>query len=341
MKDWDWFAILFFISGISFSQSFFVRLDSVTILKGASVRGMSVVDDSVAWICGSKGTVARTMNGGKTWEKIEVKGFEKNDFRSVEAFDRNFAYIATTSEPAALLITKDGGKTWNTLAQEEKKGTFFDALCCWDRAYCILLADPLERKFVLAKYIDGNFNLTDTAGPSSYEGESCFAASGTCLRIDKRGRVWFVTGGTKSRMFYSRNYGKDWTIFDLPLISGKSSQGAFSIALRDDKNAIVVGGNYTEAKSSVKNCAITKNGGKSWILPDVPPGGYRSCVEYISGKTFIATGTTGSDVTTDGGITWKNFDGNNFNVVRKAKRGKLILMAGDRGMVGRVTVSEH
>jgi photosystem II stability/assembly factor-like uncharacterized protein len=180
--------------------------------------------------------------------------------------------------------------------------------------------------------------MADTSGLTAQKGESCFAASGTCLRIDKRGRAWFVTGGARSRLFYSRNYGKDWTSSEIPVLSGKSSQGAFSIALSDERNAVVVGGDYADAKSSAKNCAITSDGGFKWRSPEISPGGYRSCVEYISGKTFICTGTTGSDISFDRGKTWKNFDTVNFNVVRKAKKGKLILIAGDKGKVGIVTM---
>ena len=36
--------------------------------KSTSIRGLSVVDDNVAWVSGSKGTIAITTNGGKTWD---------------------------------------------------------------------------------------------------------------------------------------------------------------------------------------------------------------------------------------------------------------------------------
>ncbi|MGZ3945614.1 MAG: WD40/YVTN/BNR-like repeat-containing protein, partial [Mucilaginibacter sp.] len=53
--------------------------------KPTSIRGLSVVDDSTAWISGSKGTIATTNDGGKTWAWKQVKGFEKSDFRDIEA----------------------------------------------------------------------------------------------------------------------------------------------------------------------------------------------------------------------------------------------------------------
>jgi hypothetical protein len=38
-------------------------------------------------------------------------------------------------------------------------------------------------------------------------------------------------------------------------------------------------------------------------------------------------------VSTDGGTHWKQVDTNSFNVCRKAKRGNLILLAGDKGKI--------
>ena len=35
--------------------------------KLTSIRGLSVVDDNVAWISGSKGHIAITIDGGKNW----------------------------------------------------------------------------------------------------------------------------------------------------------------------------------------------------------------------------------------------------------------------------------
>ena len=54
--------------------------------KPTSIRGLSVVNDKTAWVSGSKGTIAITNNGGKTWDWQQVKGFEKTDFRDIEAF---------------------------------------------------------------------------------------------------------------------------------------------------------------------------------------------------------------------------------------------------------------
>src|SRR6266513_2088987 len=71
----------------------------------SSIRGLSVVNDNVAWVSGNNGTIGKTTNGGKTWKWITVKGFEKNDFRDIEAFDAATAIIISVGEPAYILKT--------------------------------------------------------------------------------------------------------------------------------------------------------------------------------------------------------------------------------------------
>ena len=78
----------------------------------SSIRGLSVVDDKVAWISGSKGTIAITKDGGKTWDWQQVKGFEKSDFRDIEAFSTKEAIIISSGTPALILKTTDGGQNW-------------------------------------------------------------------------------------------------------------------------------------------------------------------------------------------------------------------------------------
>lgn len=65
-----------------------------------SLRGMSVVDAQTVWVSGSNGMVGRTVDGGNHWEWNQVKGFEKIEFRDIEAFDRQSAIVMGIGEPA-------------------------------------------------------------------------------------------------------------------------------------------------------------------------------------------------------------------------------------------------
>src|SRR5579875_2921045 len=109
---------------ILFLLSFFSHSQTVNILTSGnktSLRGLSVVNDNVLWASGSNGTVARSVDGGKTFQWLTVKGFEQRDFRDIEAFDDNSAIIMAIAEPAIILKTKDGGKTWKRMFEDTTK----------------------------------------------------------------------------------------------------------------------------------------------------------------------------------------------------------------------------
>src|SRR6185436_20080624 len=98
---------------------------SVEILTSGtkiSIRGLSVVNDNIVWVSGSKGTVGKSSNGGRTWKWISVKGFEKADFRDIEAFDASTAIIMGIADPAYILKTTDGGESWKVVYENKTKG---------------------------------------------------------------------------------------------------------------------------------------------------------------------------------------------------------------------------
>jgi hypothetical protein len=86
----------------------------------------------------------------------------------------------------------------------------------------------------------------------------------------------------------------------------------------------------------MNNCFYTTDGGKHWLAPHAPPHGYRSCVEYITKDKLITCGTTGVDISTDGGKNWKLISKEGFHVCRKSKNGSAVFLAGANGRIARL-----
>ncbi len=304
--------------------------------KNTSMRGLSVVSDSIAWVSGSNGYVGKTLNGGKTWEWTQPKGYEKLDFRDIEAFDKLKAIIVNAGSPAYVLSTIDGGKTWREVYKNTDSAIFLDGMGFWDAQQGIIFGDPIKNKMQLLKTVDGGLTWQDISGRLKQDlkvGEAGFAASGTTLRTTADGKVWIATGGSTSNIYYSPNYGHRWKVYSCPIIQGENSTGPFSIAFYNDRKGIVVGGNYLKDKENTNNVLLTKNGGKSWFKPEKPVLGYRSAVEYVTEQLCFATGSSATDVSTDGGKTWSNISTQNFNALQKAKKGSLVLLTGNRGQI--------
>jgi hypothetical protein len=299
-----------------------------------SIRGLSVVDNRIIWVSGSNGMVGKSLDSGNTWKWIQVKDFEKTDFRDIEAFDENIAVIMGVGEPAYILRTIDGGDSWKLVYENKTKGMFLDAMEFWNEQSGIVIGDPIDGKFFIARTFNGGDTWQNIPGknyPAAVSGEACFAASGTNIRKFGNDAACFVTGGLHSRLFI-----KDKKI-DLPILQGKESTGANSVAIKNKKTFIVVGGDFNTPDSTYKNCVITKDGGDTWIYPSIPPHGYRSCVEYIAKKQWISCGLNGVDISNDDGYTWKWISKESFNVCRKAKKGKSIFFAGSKGNIGKLS----
>ena len=162
----------------------------------ASLRGLSVVDDSVVWASGSTGTVMRTVDQGATWTSIGPAGAADVDFRDIQAFSATEAIAMSAGEGrlSRLYKTTDGGATWTLLKSNGPQG-FWDAFGMWDATHGILLGDPVDGRFTILATSDGRtWNALE--GPKAEKGEAAFAASGTALITRGTREAWFATGGT-------------------------------------------------------------------------------------------------------------------------------------------------
>lgn len=329
------FTLLFLCRQFSFAQNY-----SISILdsgRNVSLRGLSVVNDKILWCSGSNGTVARSNDGGKTIEWMTVAGYEKRDFRDIEAFDDHTAVIMGIAEPAIILKTIDGGKTWKKVFEDDTKGMFLDAMSFDKNGNGIVIGDPIDGKIFLATTNDfGSSWKKESIIFAAEKGESFFASSGTNIqRLTGKGSSYlFVSGGMMSHLFYRNRK------IPLPLMKGKESTGANSIAVWRNKG-IVVGGDFANDKRADSNCVLFSLAMNVDVsTPAVAPAGYKSCVVYLNKKKLISCGTSGVDISIDGGRYWKNISKQSFHVVQKSKKGKMLYLAGPKGKIAVVNLAE-
>lgn len=300
----------------------------------ASFRGVSVVDNEIAWVSGSTGTVGKTTDGGKSWSFQTVKGFEQVDFRSLYGFDENKALVANAGSPGHILLTSDGGKSWKTVYSNEHEAAFFDGVDFWDANEGIIYGDPIDGKMLLLKTHDGGMSWVPVAHPPTLaEGEASFAASGTGIRCIGKNRAVISTGGVKSRLWISYDRGDNWETIEAPIVQGKNTTGIYSFAVTG-ASIILVGGDYTDDKIATGHNLYSGDFGQAWKVPTSTTRGYRECVEFVTKKQVVAVGPSGMDMSNDGGKNWSALnDEQGFHVVRKARKGSVIIAAGGNGQI--------
>jgi photosystem II stability/assembly factor-like uncharacterized protein len=234
--------------------------------------------------------------------------------------DARVAYLLASGpgDKSRIYKTADSGVHWTLQFTNPDPKGFFDALAFWDARHGIVLGDPVEGEFVILTTADAGEHWVRQHTPRALPNEGAFAASGTCLIARGLHEAWFATGGPGgARVFHSQDGGRTWTVVPAPVRNDAASAGIFSIAFSDSRHGIVVGGDYSKPAESRHNIAVTSDGGRTWIEPaGSHPNGYRSAVAFVPDKKiWVAVGTTGSDVSYDGGKSWKLFDTSAFNAV--------------------------
>ena len=315
----------------------------------ARLRGVSAVNDQVAWASGADSTVLRTEDGGATWKKLTVAS-DKLDFRDIDAIDERTAYLLAigNGEASRIYKTTDAGLTWTLQFKNTEPKAFYDAMSFWDANNGIVIGDSIAGQFCIL--------ITDNGGrtwkrvpaeslPAALANEGAFAASGTNIAVWGRSHAWIATGGAaKSRVLRTSDRGRKWKVVDTPVKAGAST-GIFSIDFRDARHGVIVGGDYNKEGEAEDNLAVTNNGGLTWSLKK-GLSGYRSVVAYVphgfvKTRRIIAVGPNGTDYSSDDGETWKRHEAPGFDTasfIRSGRDSTVGWAAGKDGAIGRMSI---
>ncbi|UOU97884.1 hypothetical protein MUU74_15475 [Chryseobacterium daecheongense] len=302
------FSILFSVLGIfAFSQD----IESFTTIFNdkISIRALEIYDYKV-WYSGTDSKFGFVDLKNPQKQKQMQLSEKKLQFRTL-AQDKSFFYAINIESPAYFFKINKKDLKSQIIYTDTTKTAFYDALS-FDGNNGVALGDPYGKCM--------NILVTENNGESwktlpcneKYEigeGEAAFAASNSNIYLNKD-EFWFVTGGKKSRQFYSYQMGDKLYGKEVPFVNGSSSTGIYAMDMDiETRFGIVVGGDYTKQAENVNNIATTKNGGETWeIQASGQNAGYTTCVKIkpnSKGKEIIAVGDQHISYSSDYGKTWK------------------------------------
>lgn len=234
------------------------------------------------------------------------------EFRSI-AMTKESVFILTVGNPALLLKIDKKTKQETIVYKEEDEKVFYDSMQFADELNGFAMGDPMGNCLSFIKTTNGGISWEKISCdnlPKVEEGEGAFATSNTNLIV--RGKsIFMVSGGKKSRVFVSNDFGNIWEVYNTPIIQGEEMTGIFTADFYDTKTGIIAGGNYLKQEQNFGNKAITSNGGKSWdLIAENEAFGYSSCVQFVpnsKGKQLISVGGTGLYYSADFGKKWIKF----------------------------------
>lgn len=288
-----------------------------------SLRGVAAIDAANAWASG-QGGVFRTIDGGRSWRDVTPPGSRERDFRDVDVVDPanggTVALAMVAGTPAEVWRTSDGGSTWTRVLADGRAAAFFDAMA-FAGPFGALFADPLDGVLQLWTTRDGGASWQPVAPerlPPPLPGEAAFAASGSCVHVERNGNdavVRVVTGGAaRARLLVGEFAGSFHTV-ELPLVAGAASRGAFGLARSPRGSWCIGGGDYADPSGSERTVAVAPDGEGPWRVAPAGAVGFRSAVVWVDDDRVLAVGSHGCSGSADGGVTWRSLGAVGFHAV--------------------------
>ena len=343
-----WLAVWLTTPALLSAQNHRPESDS---LGSGHFRGLYAVNKKVVWVSGSKGNVYRSVNNGKSWIRCSPAAFPTRDFRDIHAWSRRRAIAMSSGDSAVILSTRNGGKSWSKVYENNMPGIFLDGLD-FQGAKGACLGDPMPISLEpgISAFL---MLLSDNKGKTWKEiwtsgngilqpGEAAFAASGTSIAYRKGSKhdtiVWVSGSGIHPRLFRSTRLGADAlmsdssSIMQLPMKGGEG-WGAYTMTLAGN-HGVILGGHYKFFRQGDSTAAWLNPATGGFELANSFPKGYRSgsCYDPKTGY-FYCTGTNGTNISRNHGRTWEPFSAVGGNAVVVSNR--MLIVAANRGKVHR------
>ena len=262
--------------------------------------GVSCVNATDAWACGQNGTIVRTTDGGRTWDKLATDVPSDEEITDVDFASPTHGWA--TGVANAILRTTNGGATWSS---QSWLGSIYppkllavsavDASHAWIGAY------------ETSNWMNWNTYRSVLLGTS--DGKTWWSPSGvvvgdyghgiTGLDFVDVSHGWAVADNAVTS---SSDGGRTWT----PLLSIEVASSFYDVSFADAQNGWVVG----EDSSYEGFVMHTSDGGQSWYRQaedEIAAGAVSgvNAVCAVNASTAWAVCEGGFVLhTTDAGATW-------------------------------------
>ena len=295
------------------AQSRYIKFNPVLLSKPVMSCRAIYVDNEKIWMGMDKGRYGFYDKRKDTTIIKEIESVARTtEFRSI-AGTKEAIFILAVGNPAMLIRIDKKTLIETIVYKEEHEKVFYDSMQFVDDLNGFAMGDPIENCLAFIKTNDGGKTwqkINCDVLPKVAEGEAAFATSNTNLII--RGKsIFMVSGGKKSRVFVSYEFGKSWKVYETPIVQGETMTGIFTADFYNEKIGIIAGGNYEKQDQNWANKALTKDGGKTWnLIAEKEAFGYASCIQFVpnsKGKKIISVGGTGMFYSDNFGKSWTKF----------------------------------
>ncbi|MBZ0199246.1 MAG: T9SS type A sorting domain-containing protein, partial [Ignavibacteriaceae bacterium] len=267
-----------------------------------------MLNDTLGWVCGLRGTLLKTTDAGVNWQSVDI-GYPNISYWAIDFLDENLGVI--TLGNGSILKTTDGGESWTDI----QTGTT-------NALYCVDIIDPLHiiaagEWYQVAYTSDGGntWHLNDELPYDANAIQFTDTSTGYAVGGENLG-IWKTTNGGMN--WFHAGEGGEWGVSLLSDGTGyavgmnlkiyKRTGGLdnwYKLILNESwSNVFFINENvgYLTCADLGEKVYKTEDGGNSYSKIENSPE-YNSVILFIDSLT----GFLGSDKiykTTDGGVNW-------------------------------------
>jgi photosystem II stability/assembly factor-like uncharacterized protein len=212
-------------------------------------KALHFSDSEHGWVVGGRGLIIRTIDGGKSWEKLKAP--TETDLSAVNFVNSQVGFVAGRNallDPITdvvtgsfeVLCTKDGGETWKSCYKENEPSTVFQIITL-SESVAIIALDGTR----LIKTEDQGVTWRELSIPM----KSVFS-----IAVSPDGAIWAV--GRQGTFQRSDDAGQTWK--PAPLLENSTIKNWDAIAFNKKGNGFAVGANNA--------LAFTPDCGRTWEI---------------------------------------------------------------------------
>ena len=322
-------VVLFFLCAGCSALPLHPHIEEQAVGLEQSFRGAAYGAGGRMWSSGSNGTVLHRGSGDDSWSRAAFPAASL-DLRDIDV-RRNgglFAMAAGPGDASVLYVSESLGAHWERVLSNPDAEGFFDSVAFDPSGHGMLVGDPLAGAFTIFTSERGRTwtRVEPARSPEAADGEHAFAASGSILIATDDDTFWFASGGSRARIWRTRDRGLTWFDAGAPDTGGTASAGWFGLGSDGRGTIVAVGGDYERPKEPSTAAVLRQSAG--WVSFTLP--GFRSAVAAVPelAGVWVAVGSDGADWSRDDGRSWQPLDLPGGHALAPAGPGALLVVGG-------------
>lgn len=275
-------------------------------------QAVSMHQAGVIWIGSDRGVVARSEDGGSSWDMSQPAG-STNPFpiAQIQSVDERQAFVLTTGRgnQSRLFHTRNRGFSWS----QQYRGTGDETLRCFaliPESEAWVLGDTRNDEWHVVRTTNGRTWLSSSSGFSkpAQAGESAYGDSGSCVRYANDTWAMGTAFAGSARLVHKQRRALRFNVVETP-VPGGSDGGITAVWPLGHAEFLLTGGNLAQADAPAD--VYRYAGGQFITLPEAPLQG--ALTVLVKHQQAIVVGNSS-------GVAWTLDDGANWEVLEQPVR---------------------